>query len=119
MSGSLEAIQPNHEPAFTIPEPCCTLAISGTEQAQLIQMFKAISNETRFEILKFLITHPGCITADLVDFLPIAQATVSQHLKVLRAAGWITICGRQGPATHYCLNNNRITWFKSQVGEIF
>ncbi|MCB0026823.1 MAG: winged helix-turn-helix transcriptional regulator [Anaerolineales bacterium] len=115
----MPAIQSGKEPAFAIPKPCCTLAITGTEQAQLIQMFKAISNETRFEILKFLITHPGCITADLVDFLPIAQATVSQHLKVLRAAGWIAICGRQGPATHYCLNNDRITWFKGQVGEIF
>ncbi|MCB0011757.1 MAG: winged helix-turn-helix transcriptional regulator [Anaerolineales bacterium] len=115
----MEATQSSNQTAFAIPKPCCTLAITGTEQAQLIQMFKAISNETRFEILKFLITHPGCITADLVDFLPIAQATVSQHLKVLRAAGWITICGRQGPATHYCLNNDRITWFKGQVGEIF
>ncbi|MCA9994107.1 MAG: winged helix-turn-helix transcriptional regulator [Anaerolineales bacterium] len=104
---------------ITIPEPCCTLDISGAEQAQLVKMFKALGNNTRFEILKYLITHPGCITADIVDFLPIAQATVSQHLKVLRDADWIQVCGMKGPATHYCLNNERVIWFRKMVGDIF
>ena len=105
--------------SFTIPEPCCTLAISGSEQAQLLRMCKALGNEFRFEILKYLITHPGCITADIVDFLPIAQATVSQHLKVLRDAELIEVCGMKGPATYYCLNNERMAWFKGKIGEIF
>ncbi len=102
----------------TIPEACCTLNISGAEQERLIQMFKAVGNPTRFEILKFLITHPACITGDIVEFLPIAQATVSQHLKVLRDAGWIegTV---HGPATNYCLSETNINWFRSQVGLIF
>jgi len=52
-------------------------------------MFKALGNPIRFEMLKFLVTHPGCITGDIVDYLPIAQATVSQHLKVLRDAGLV------------------------------
>lgn len=101
-----------------IPEPCCTLDIDGDEQAQLIKMFKALGNPTRFEIVKFLVTHPGCITGDIVDHLPIAQATVSQHLKVLREAGWIagTV---SGPAVNYCLNEQNIAWFKSKVGEVF
>lgn len=102
----------------TIPEACCTLNISGAEQERLIQMFKAVGNPIRFEILKFLITHPACITGDIVEFLPIAQATVSQHLKVLRDAGWIegTV---HGPATNYCLSVTNINWFRSQVGLIF
>jgi ArsR family transcriptional regulator len=102
----------------TIPLACCTLDISGTEQDQLIQMFKAIGNPIRFEIMKFLVTHPGCITGDIVEFLPIAQATVSQHLKVLREAGWISGVV-EGPATSYCLNEDQIIWFRSKVGEIF
>ena len=99
-------------------EACCTLNISGTEQKQLITMFKALGNPVRFEIMKFLVTHSGCITGDIVDMLPIAQATVSQHLKVLRQAGWIkgTI---EGPATSYCLHEENIAWFKAMVGEIF
>jgi DNA-binding transcriptional ArsR family regulator len=100
------------------PEACCTLAISGPEQEKLIAMFKALGNPIRFEVMKFLVTHPGCITGDLVDHLPIAQATVSQHLKVLRQAGWIdgTV---SGTATNYCLNEDNIAWFREKVSDIF
>ena len=102
----------------TLPEACCTLDISGSEQERLVAMFKALGNPTRFEIMKFLLTHPGCITGDIVDYLPIAQATVSQHLKVLLQAGWIdgTIAGT---ATNYGLNEENIAWFRENVGEIF
>ena len=97
---------------------CCTLNISGAEQERLVTMFKALSNPIRFEVMKYLVTHPGCITGDIVDVLPIAQATVSQHLKVLRGAGWIT--GTiEGPATAYCLNEENIAWFREKIGEIF
>jgi len=100
------------------PEACCTLDISGAEQVRLVSMFNALGNPTRFEIMKFLLTHPGCITGDIVEYLPIAQATVSQHLKVLRKAGWImgTIAGT---ATNYGLNEENIAWFREKVGEIF
>lgn len=58
------------------------------------------------------------MTGNVVDHLPIAQATTSQHLAVLKQAGWIrgTV---DGPATCYCLEENRIAWFKRLVGEIF
>jgi len=100
------------------PEPCCTLDISGEEQEKLVRMFKALGNPHRFEVMKFLVTHQGCITGDIVDFLPIAQATVSQHLKVLRDYGWI-MGEDEGKAVHYCLHDENIAWFKSNVGEIF
>ncbi len=100
------------------PLACCTLDITLAEQQRLTAMFKALGNVTRFAIVKYLVTHPDCITGDIVEFLPIAQATVSQHLKVLRAAGWIqgTILG---PATSYCLDTANITWFRTKVGKIF
>jgi DNA-binding transcriptional ArsR family regulator len=102
----------------SIPPACCTLDISGEEQDRLVAMFKALGNPHRFEVMKFLVTHPGCITGDIVQYLPIAQATVSQHLKVLRDAGWIS--GEiEGPATSYCLNEEKIAWFRSKIGEIF
>lgn len=103
----------------TAPPPAsCTLDISGVEQERLIKMFKALGNPIRFEILKYLVTHPQDITGDIVEFLPIAQSTVSQHLKVLRDAGWIWGIV-QGPATCYCLQEENIAWFKAKVGEIF
>ena len=81
-------------------------------------MLRALGNPLRFEVLKFLVTHPGCITGDIVEFLPIAQATVSQHLKVLREAGWVKGI-TEGPARHYRLDEERIAWFKSWVNKIF
>jgi ArsR family transcriptional regulator len=96
---------------------CCSLDISGADQERLVAMFKALGNPIRFEILKFLVTHPGCITGDIVDYLPIAQATVSQHLKVLREAGWISGI-TEGSARCYCLNADDIAWFREQITQI-
>ena len=81
-------------------------------------MLKALGNSIRFEIIKFLVTHPGCITGDIVEYLPISQATVSQHLKVLKDAGWIS-GNIEGTATCYQLDEKNISWFRSVVGEIF
>jgi DNA-binding transcriptional ArsR family regulator len=103
---------------LTTPTACCTLNIFGADQDNLIKIFKALGNPIRFEIIKFLVTHPGCITGDIVEYLPIAQATVSQHLKVLKEAGLIrgiiegnTIC--------YQLNIPKIDWFRAVITEIF
>ena len=101
-----------------IPPACCTLNVAGKEQEQLVSMLKALGNPIRFEIIKFLVTHPGCITGDIVDYLPIAQATVSQHLKVLKDAGWISGI-IEGTATCYQLDTKNIGWFRSVVTDIF
>jgi DNA-binding transcriptional ArsR family regulator len=101
-----------------IPPACCTLDIDGVQQERLVNMFKAIGNPIRFEIIKFLVTHPGCITGDIVDHLPIAQATVSQHLKVLKDGGWISGI-IEGTSTCYRLDEKNIVWFRSLIGEIF
>jgi len=100
------------------PEPCCTLDITETEKARLVTLFKALGNPIRFEILKYLVTHPGCITGDIVGVLPIAQATVSQHLKVLGEAGWVASTP-DGPANCYHLNERTVSWFREKVDEIF
>jgi len=102
---------------MNIPAACGTLKIAGVQQERLVNMFKAIGNPIRFEIIKFLGTHPGCITADIVEHLPIAQATVSQHLKVLKDTGWIAGI-IEGTSTYYQLDDKNIAWFRSIVGEI-
>lgn len=105
-------------PTKTIPQACCSLDISGPDQERLVALFKALGNPIRLEIMKFLVTHPGSITGDIVDYLPIAQATTSQHLAVLREAGWIegTI---SGPATNYRLNQSTVRWFRSIIDHNF
>ncbi len=105
-------------PTKSIPKACCTLEIAGADEERLVALFKALGNPIRLEIMKFLVTHPGSITGDIVDYLPIAQATTSQHLAVLRDAGWIegTITG---PATNYHLNEDTVRWFRSIVTRNF
>jgi ArsR family transcriptional regulator len=89
-----------------------------SQEERLTQMMKALGNPVRMQIVRFLSEHPQCITGDIVDMLPLAQATVSQHLKVLREAG--IICGTiEGPAVCYCLDCENVTWFKRQVGDLF
>ena len=101
-----------------IPDECCTLDISGSDQERLLAMFKALGNSVRFEIMKFLVTHPGSITGDIVNFLPIAQSTTSQHLAVLRDAGWIEGVV-EGPAVNYHLNEEAIRWFRLMINRNF
>jgi ArsR family transcriptional regulator len=86
-----------------------------TDEQRLAQMLKALGNPVRFQIVNFLAHNPTCITNDIVKNTPLAQSTVSQHLKVLREAGLIQ--GElEGPATCYCLNPAGVRWLKAQIG---
>lgn len=89
-----------------------------TDETRLMQMMKALGHPARMQIFRYLSENPQCFTGDIVDVLPLAQATVSQHLKVLRDAGLIegTI---EGPATSYCLSESGVAWLKDQVGQLF
>lgn len=89
-----------------------------SDEERLTQMMKALGHPARMQIVRYLSENPECITGDIVDALPLAQATVSQHLKVLRDAG--LICGTiEGPAVCYCLDCGNVDWFKQQVGGLF
>lgn len=69
----------------------------------LVKFAKALGHPTRIAILKHLENQSCCFTGDLVDVLPIAQSTVSQHLKELKNAGLIQ--GEiQPPKIKYCIN---------------
>ena len=64
---------------------------------------RALSHSARLDILRTLGANGTCHCADVVDALPLAQSTVSQHLRVLREAG--LICGTtDGPRSCYCLD---------------
>jgi ArsR family transcriptional regulator len=88
------------------------------DEERLMHMMKALGHPARIQIVRYLSENPQCITGDIVDALPLAQATVSQHLKVLRDAG--VICGTiEGPAVCYCLDCDNVAWFREQVGALF
>ena len=90
--------------------------VLSPEKHRLAKMLKALGNPVRFQIVEFLAANQVCITNDIVKNTPLAQSTVSQHLKVLREAGLIR--GEiEGPATCYCLDPAGFRWLKEQIGQ--
>lgn len=74
-----------------------------SEQERLARFAKAMGHPTRIAILQFLAQRDECFFGDIHEVLPIAKATVSQHLKELKDAGLIqgTI---EPPKVKYCIN---------------
>jgi ArsR family transcriptional regulator len=69
----------------------------------LAAMAKAIAHPARIAILRVLAHRQTCATGDLVAEFPLAQSTVSEHLRILREAGLVQ--GEiEGPRTRYCVN---------------
>ena len=65
------------------------IVLPGDIERKLVEIFAALGNPARMHILEILAQHPESIVADLVEQLPLAQSTVSQHLQVLQQAGLI------------------------------
>lgn len=78
------------------------------EQNDLAVLFKAMSHPARIAIIQYLLSVDSCICGDIVNELPLAQPTVSQHLKELKNAGIIK-GSIEGTAICYCLNQETIS----------
>ena len=75
----------------------------SAEEIRLANLAKALAHPARIAILKLLLQKQSCVCGDLVDDLPLAQSTVSQHLKELKAAGLIQ--GEiEGTKVCYCID---------------
>lgn len=88
------------------------------EQEQIARFAKAMGHPARIAILDFLASQESCFFGDIHDELPIAKATVSQHLKELKDAGLIQ--GEiEAPKVRYCIDKEN--WAKAQnlLGEFF
>lgn len=75
-------------------------------------VFKALGHPARIAIIHFLRKHESCICGDIVNVLPLAQATISQHLKELKNAGIIQ-GSISGTAVCYCLNLEKLKEIES------
>lgn len=73
------------------------------DEVRLAAFARALAHPARIAILRQLALRQGCLCGDLVEILPLAQATVSQHLKVLKDAGLIR-GETDGPRCCYGLN---------------
>jgi ArsR family transcriptional regulator, arsenate/arsenite/antimonite-responsive transcriptional repressor len=84
---------------------------------ELAELAKALGHPARVKILRLLALRNACVCGELVDELPLAQSTVSQHLKVLKDAGLIR--GEiSGPRTCYCLEPRAVRRLKALVGAL-
>jgi len=81
------------------------------ETEELAKFAKALGHPTRIKIIKYLSSQSYCHTSELLDFLPLAQSTVSQHLKELKDAGLIR--GEiNPPKVKYCID--QVNWQKAK-----
>jgi DNA-binding transcriptional ArsR family regulator len=65
-----------------------TILLQDSDE-RLVEVFRALGHPARLRIVRLLMQRHTCICSEVVDDLPLAQATVSQHLKVLKEAGII------------------------------
>ncbi len=85
--------------------------------AEIALLCKALGHPARVQILRLLVRRNACICGDIVDELPLAQSTVSQHLKVLKEAGLIR--GEiDGPRVGYCVEPRTLRRLKALVGSL-
>ena len=92
-------------------------AFSKKEQ-DLAEFAKALAHPARIAILKVLAQHNECICGEIVDVLPLAQSTVSQHLKELKNAGLIN-GAVDGPRSCYCINWKAFEKFNAEFSFLF
>jgi ArsR family transcriptional regulator, arsenate/arsenite/antimonite-responsive transcriptional repressor len=105
-------------------QPCCPppnekadlRPIEGAKaDGELAALAKAIGHPARVQILRILVRRTTCVCGDIVEELPLAQSTVSQHLKVLKEAGLIR-GDVDGPRTCYCVEPRALRRLKALVG---
>ncbi|MGB7433637.1 MAG: metalloregulator ArsR/SmtB family transcription factor [Ahrensia sp.] len=75
----------------------------------------ALAHPARLKILRWLARHEHCRCKQVCDALPLAQSTVSQHLKVLVEAGLVR-CERRGTASHFIINRPELDVLAQSTG---
>ena len=89
---------------------------SGFSETQLKfgELFKVLGHPARMAIVEYLVNSPSCVCGDIVEEIPLAQSTISRHLKELKNANIIqgTV---EGNNICYCLNENTINEISSLI----
>lgn len=86
----------------SVTNGCC---LSSCEE--LAAVFRALGHPARLAIVKQLAARKEACCGEIVNHLPLAQSTVSQHLQVLKDAGLLT-CDTRGRNCHYLLNRDKL-----------
>jgi ArsR family transcriptional regulator len=100
---------------------CCkpdAAALHPNEAAEeLASLAWALAHPARAQIVQLLVSREACVCGEIVDKLPLAQSTVSQHLKILKDAGLVQ--GEvDGPKVCYYINKAKLKQLKSLVAKL-
>ena len=90
-------------------------ATFDTEQVATVA--KALAHPARVRIIEFLLSRPGCIGGDIVDEVGLAQSTVSEHLRILKASG-LVIGTIERPRICYSLDPSVLAPLHALIGLI-
>ena len=112
---------------YTMKEDCCPIPDDTSDDLrpvegpladeELATLAKALGHPARIAIVRLLCRRTSCICGDIVDELPLAQSTVSQHLKVLKEAGLVQ--GQiDGSRVCYCLNPKTLRRLRALISAI-
>ncbi len=103
---------------------CCTSAELGEvktalqeSDAEFARLAAALGHPARVAIVRFLQEKGVCICGEIVEVLPLAQSSVSQHLKTLKEAG-IVQGETDGPRSCYCVNPAALQRLRVLLGEL-
>ena len=92
--------------------------VEGPEaDEELASLAKALGHPARVQIMRLLVRREACICGDIVDEIPLAQSTVSQHLKVLKGVGLIR-GDIDGPRVCYCVEPRVLRRLKALMGSL-
>jgi ArsR family transcriptional regulator len=83
---------------------------------ELAKLAWALAHPARLRILRILLAKESCICGEIVEELPLAQSTVSQHLKILKEAG-LVMGEVDGPKVCYCINPTAMKRMKKLVSD--
>lgn len=101
---------------ISVPTPQTERADTLTEadEESLALFCKALGHPARVRIMRILLDKQECVCGDLVELMPLAQSTVSEHLRILKEAGLVQ--GRiDGPRRCYCASPDALLRLKSFV----
>jgi ArsR family transcriptional regulator len=102
-------MSPTRSPRTKSPHPVADV--------ELARFARALAHPARVRIVRLLARRGECVCGQIVLDLPLAQATVSQHLKVLKEAG--VIRGQvDGPRVCYCLDPKALKRVKELIGSL-
>ena len=101
-----------------VPRSATDLPVdNGIADKDIALIAKALSHPARIQIIRLLLSKKTCIGGDIVDVIGLAQSTVSEHLRILKASG---IIGGEitRPRVCYSLNSSRLHPFNNFLGLI-